>query len=116
MADNMDMEFDDVEEEIVELYDEDGNVIRLIPIADTEYNNAMYYAFVTADDDEDGGIVIMKGVVDEPSDDGDDIALYPVLEEDAEYEAVSEIFMQMINEAINIEVVEDADADGEYGE
>lgn len=52
------------------------------------------YILVTDSEDEDGEALILKDL----SADGDEEALYEIVEEDAELEAVSKIFSEMLED------------------
>ncbi len=83
------------EENIVPLIDEDGNEVKFEIIADTEYEGAMYFALIPADDEEAEEYFILKAVTSEEDD--DELVDLIEIEDDEEFAAVADIFDEMFD-------------------
>lgn len=95
MADEMNNAVLDEEEGIIELEDEDGNITRFEFVDAVEHNGVTYYALVPeSDDDEEGAdqFVVLK----EQEIDGE--AMLATIDDDDEYSAIGEIFLQRFAE------------------
>lgn len=95
MADEMNNAVLDEEEGIIELEDEDGNIVRFEFVDAVEHNGVTYYALVPeSDDDEEGAdqFVVLK----EQEIDGE--AMLATIDDDDEYSAIGEIFLQRFAE------------------
>ena len=106
MAEN-DNAFLDEDEGIIELEDEDGNVTRFEFVDRAEMKGTVYYALVPADYDEEEGateFVVLKEIT------VDGEPMLSTVDDDAEYNAVGEMFLQRFSELPEIEFGEE---DGE---
>ncbi len=95
MADEMNNAVLDEEEGIIELEDEDGNIVRFEFVDAVEHNGVTYYALVPeSDNDEEGAdqFVVLK----EQEIDGE--AMLATIDDDDEYSAIGEIFLQRFAE------------------
>lgn len=94
----------DQDEGIIELTDEDGVVSRFEFVDRMEYNGTVYYALIPAEYDEEEGaaefIVLKEAVVE------NDDALVTV-DDDAEYTAIGEMFLQRFAQLPDLEELED---------
>lgn len=99
----------DEEEGIIELEDEDGNVTRFEFIDAIEHNGTTYYALVPQTDDEEvtDEFVVLK----EEEIDGQ--AMLATVDNDEEYSAIGEIFLQRFAELAGYD---DEDIDEDDGE
>lgn len=91
----------DEDEGILELEDEDGNVQRFEFVDKAEMNGIAYYALVPADyeeDEDDGGntefVVLKEAMVD-----GE--VMLATVDDDDEYNAAGEMFIQRFSELID---------------
>jgi uncharacterized protein YrzB (UPF0473 family) len=97
--------------DLVTLTDEDG-VEHSFELVDTiEKNDVMYAALIAGVDDPallegDGNLVIMKAVTDETGEE-----YLELIEDDDEFEMISEIFMERLADLYEFEEVEDLDLD-----
>lgn len=94
MAENEDV-FLDEDEGIIELEDEEGNVTRFEFVDRAEMNGVVYYALIPADYDEEEGaaeFVVLK----ETEADGE--PMLATVDDDAEYNAAGEMFLQRFSE------------------
>ncbi len=82
------------EENIVPLIDEDGNEVKFEIIADTEYEGATYIALIPVEEDSEE-YFILKAVTSE--DDPDNLEDLVEIEDDNEFQAVADIFDEMLN-------------------
>lgn len=108
MAENEDA-FLDEDEGIIELEDEDGNVTRFEFVDRTEINGVVYYALIPADYDEEEGaaeFVVLK----ETEIDGE--AMLATIDDDAEYNAVGEVFLQRFADMPELDISELENLDG----
>ncbi len=81
------------DDDLIELIDEDGNAAVFEHLATLEYEGESYLALADPEDDqEELDVIIMKISQDEH---GDDLYIQP---EEAEEEAVFELFMEMLDE------------------
>jgi len=99
MSENRGHEFDMEQENIIELFDEDGNALKFEHIMSLEYNGNVYICLAPAEDMEDVAddeMVIMRIEKDE---DGED--MYVTIDDEAELDAVFEEYLRI------------AEADGE---
>lgn len=87
MADNL------FEENIVPLIDEDGNEVNFEIIADTEYEGALYFALIPADDEEAEEYFILKAVKSDADD--DELIDLIEIEDDEEFAKIADIFDEM---------------------
>ncbi|MGN0686576.1 MAG: DUF1292 domain-containing protein [Oscillospiraceae bacterium] len=94
MSEDINNTFLDEEEGIIELEDEDGNVTRFEFVDAMEYNGTTYYALVPESEDEEGAdqFVVLK----EEEIDGE--AMLATVDDDDEYNAIGEIFLQRFAE------------------
>lgn len=109
MAENEDA-FLDEDEGIIELEDEDGNVTRFEFVDRAEFNGTVYYALIPADYDEDEGaaeFVVLK----ETEENGE--AMLATVDDDAEYNAVGEMFLQRFSELPELDISDLEKMDGE---
>ncbi len=83
------------EENIVPLIDEDGNEVKFEIIADAEYEGAMYFALIPADDEEVEEYFILKAVTSEEVD--DELVDLIEIEDDEEFAKVADIFDEMFD-------------------
>lgn len=103
---------DEQEENIVTLLDEDGTEHEFEHIGSLEHDGSTYVALVPAYDDpeqmldSDGELVILKVVYDEEA--GEDVLA--AIEDDDEFNAVSEKFEEMLDGEYDI--IEEIDEDG----
>ncbi len=99
----------DEEEGIIELEDEDGNVTRFEFIDAIEHNGTTYYALVPQTDDEEVAdeFVVLK----EEEIDGQ--AMLATVDNDEEYSAIGEIFLQRFAELAGYDDEEIDEDDGE---
>lgn len=107
MADEMNNAVLDEEDGIIELEDEDGNVVRFEFVDAVEHNGATYYALVPESDDDDEAadqFVVLK----EQEIDGE--AMLATIDDDDEYSAIGEIFLQRFAEYAGFD---DDDSEGE---
>lgn len=98
----------DQDEGIIELTDEDGVVSRFEFVDRMEYNGTVYYALIPAEYDEEEGaaeFIVLKEAVVENED-----ALVTV-DDDAEYTAVGEMFLQRFAQLPDLEELEDDDSE-----
>ncbi len=94
MADERNFEQDMEQENIVELFDEDGNTLKFEHIMTLEYKGNAYICLAPAEPMEDVGedeMVIMRVGTDEES--GEDI--YETIEDEAELDAVFEEYLRI---------------------
>ena len=95
--------FVDSEEGILELEDEDGNVERFEFVDRAELNGIVYYALIPADfDDEEGTaefVVLKEEIVD-----GE--AVLTTVDDDEEYNAAGEMFLQRFSEMSELDMDE----------
>ena len=92
--DNMDLE--DLENDIIELIDEDGESVPFEYLTTIEYEGKKYIALIPADeaeDEEEGEVVIVEIQEDE---NGEDV--YVSLDDDELEEKVFEEFLRIVDE------------------
>ena len=103
MAEN-DSAFLDEDEGIIELEDEDGNVTRFEFVDRAEMNGTVYYALIPADYDEEEGateFVVLKEII------ADGEPMLSTVDDDAEYEAAGEMFLQRFSELPELDLEEE---------
>lgn len=108
MAENEEA-FLDEDEGIVELEDEDGNVTRFEFVDRAEMNGVVYYALIPADYDEEEGaaeFVVLK----ETEVDGE--SMLATVDDDNEYNAAGEMFLQRFSELPDLDIAELEKLDG----
>lgn len=108
MAENEDA-FLDEDEGIIELEDEEGNVTRFEFVDRAEMNGIVYYALIPADYDEEEGaaeFVVLK----ETEIDGE--SMLATVDDDDEYSAAGEMFLQRFSELPDLDISELEDLDG----
>lgn len=108
MAENEEA-FLDEDEGIIELEDEEGNVTRFEFVDRAELNGAVYYALIPADYDEEEGaseFVVLKEIIT----DGE--AMLATVDDDAEYNAAGEMFLQRFAELPELDISELEELDG----
>lgn len=107
MAENNDITLDE-DEGIIELEDEEGNITRFEFVDRIEKDGEIYFALVPADYDEDEGatefVVLKQTVID-----GEDMLV--TVDDDDEYNAVGELFLQRFAELPELDI--DGADDGE---
>lgn len=106
MAENENAYLDE-DEGIIELEDEDGVVTRFEFVDRAEMNGVVYYALVPADYDEEEGaaeFVVLKEI------EVDGEAMLSTVDDDAEYNAAGEMFLQRFSELPELDFEEE---DGE---
>lgn len=103
MAEDMNNAVLDEEEGIIELEDEDGNVVRFEFIDAIEHNGTAYYALVPESDDEEG--VDQFIVLKEQEVNGE--AMLATIDDEEEYSAIGEIFLQRFAELAGFDDEED---------
>lgn len=83
------MNENELEESMISMLDEDGNVNDFVVIDEQQYNGYSYLLVVEAEEaDEDGmTAIVMKQV----EDDGEELT-YELVEDDDEFEAVCKLF------------------------
>lgn len=89
-------------EDIVTLYDEDGNEINYVVIEGVEYNGKCYLALIEeehADDDECEFTILRMD--DEDSEDG---GFLSTIEDEDEFDAVLELFNAKLDEEFDLEI------------
>ena len=99
MAEN-ESAFLDEDEGIIELEDEDGNVTRFEFVDRAELNGVVYYALIPADYDEEEGateFVVLKEI------DADGEPMLSTVDDDDEYNAAGEMFLQRFSELPELE-------------
>ena len=104
MAENEEV-FLDEDEGIIELEDEEGNVTRFEFVDRTEIN----YALIPADYDEEEGaaeFVVLK----ETESNGE--SMLATIDDDAEYNAVGEVFLQRFSELPELDIEDLEKLDG----
>lgn len=105
---------DEQEGNIITLLDEDGTEHEFEHIGSIEHDGSTYVALVPAFDDpeqmldNDGDLVILKVVYDEES--GED--MLAAIEDDDEFDAVSEKFEEMLDGEYEIIEEDEAEEDG----
>lgn len=108
MAENEDA-FLDEDEGIIELEDEEGNVTRFEFVDRAEMNGVVYYALIPADYDEEEGaaefVVLKETVVDGEG-------MLATVDDDAEYNAAGEMFLQRFSELPELDISELEKLDG----
>lgn len=97
----------DEEEGIIELEDEEGNVTRFEFIDAMEYNGVTYYALVPETDEDE--VADQFVVLKEEEIDGQ--AMLATVDDDEEYSAVGELFLQRFSELAGYEDEEDEEID-----
>lgn len=108
MAENEEV-FLDEDEGIIELEDEEGNVTRFEFVDRTEINVVVYYALIPADYDEEEGaaeFVVLK----ETESNGE--SMLATIDDDAEYNAVGEVFLQRFSELPELDIEDLEKLDG----
>lgn len=108
MAENEDA-FLDEDEGIIELEDEEGNVTRFEFVDRAEMNGVVYYALIPADYDEEEGaaeFVVLK----ETEVDGE--SMLATVDDDDEYNAAGEMFLQRFSELPDLDISELEELDG----
>lgn len=108
MAENEDA-FLDEDEGIIELEDEEGNVTRFEFVDRAEMNGVVYYALIPADYDEEEGaaeFVVLK----ETEVDGE--SMLATVDDDGEYNAAGEMFLQRFSELPDLDISELEELDG----
>ena len=108
MAENEEI-FLDEDEGIIELEDEEGNVTRFEFVDRAEMNGVVYYALIPADYDEEEGaaeFVVLK----ETEIDGEQ--MLATVDDDNEYNAAGEMFLQRFSELPDLDVSELEELDG----
>ena len=81
--------------DFITIKNDDGETLELEHLETAEYRGELYMAFLPADmdeDDEDYGLIILKVI-----DDGNE-EYFSSVDDDAELEAVHQIFMDMLSE------------------
>lgn len=97
----------DEEEGIIELEDEEGNVTRFEFIDAMEYNGVTYYALVPETDEDE--VADQFVVLKEEEIDGQ--VMLATVDDDEEYSAVGELFLQRFSELAGYEDEEDEEID-----
>lgn len=108
MAENEEA-FLDEDEGIIELEDEEGNVTRFEFVDRAEMNGVVYYALIPADYDEEEGaaeFVVLK----ETEVDGE--SMLATVDDDNEYNAAGEMFLQRFSELPDLDIAELEKLDG----
>ncbi len=107
MADANNDAFLDEDEGVIELVDEEGNTARFEFIDSVEYNGAVDYALVPETDDEEAAdeFVVLK----EREIDGDSMLV--TVDDDEEYSAVGEVFLNRFSELAGYEDDDDSAGD-----
>jgi len=108
MAENEDA-FLDEDEGIIELEDEEGNVTRFEFVDRAEMNGTVYYALIPAEYDEEEGaaeFVVLKEIVT----DGEQ--MLSTVDDDAEYNAAGEMFLQRFADLPELDISELGEFDG----
>lgn len=85
---------------IYPLEDDEGNVYNFEALGECEHNGKTYYALAPIDGPEEEGYVIMRV---EETDEEDYIDLVPV-EDDEEFDAVAEIFDDLLFSDVDFDV------------
>ncbi len=86
---------EDYEDEVIELYNDDGTVERFFILADVTYKDARYGVFTLAEPEEGEEDV---GYVFSMEEDGEDMILNEVQDEEIA-NAVFELYLQQVEEA-----------------
>lgn len=90
----------DEDDGLIELEDEDGNITQFEFVDRAELNGVIYYALIPADygDDEEepAEFVVLKEIEGE---DGE--AMLATVDDDEEYNAAGEMFLQRFSEAVD---------------
>ncbi|MDE7361960.1 MAG: DUF1292 domain-containing protein [Oscillospiraceae bacterium] len=108
MTENEDV-FLDEDEGIIELEDEEGNVTRFEFVDRAEMNGVIYYALIPADYDEEEGaseFVVLKEI------ETDGESMLATVDDDAEYNAVGEMFIQRFSELPELDIDDLEELDG----
>lgn len=108
MAENEEA-FLDEDEGIIELEDEEGNVTRFEFVDRAEMNGTVYYALIPAEYDEEEGaaeFVVLKEIVT----DGEQ--MLSTVDDDAEYNAAGEMFLQRFADLPELDISELGELDG----
>lgn len=108
MTENEDV-FLDEDEGIIELEDEEGNVTRFEFVDRAEMNGVVYYALIPADYDEEEGaseFVVLKEI------ETDGESMLATVDDDAEYNAVGEMFIQRFSELPELDIDDLEELDG----
>lgn len=108
MAENEDV-FLDEDEGIIELEDEEGNVTRFEFVDRAEMNGVVYFALIPADYDEEEGaseFVVLKEIETNGE------SMLATVDDDAEYNAVGEMFIQRFSELPELDIDDLEELDG----
>lgn len=82
-----------MEEKIV-FIDEDGDKIEMFVVEETRINNVNYILVTEDNESDEADAYILKDV----SDDGDEEAIYEMVEEDSEIEYIGKIFAELLED------------------
>ena len=82
-----------MEEKIV-FIDDEGNEIQFYVIEETRINNVNYILVTEDDQDEEATAYILKDI----SNDGDEEAIYEMVEEDSEIDYIGKIFSELLED------------------
>lgn len=93
--------------DLITLTDEDGKEHSFELVDTIEHKDTMYVALIAGPDDPemldgDGNLVIMKAVTDENGEE-----FLELIEDDNEFEEVSEMFMERLSDLYDFEELED---------
>lgn len=81
-----------MEEKII-FIDEDGNEVEMFVVEETRINN-VNYILVTDDESDEATAYILKDI----SNDGDEEAIYEMVEDDDEIEYIGRIFSELLED------------------
>ena len=82
-----------MEEKII-FVDDDGNEVPMYVIEETRINNVNYILVTDEDGSDEATAYILKDI----SDDGDEEAIYEMVEEDSELEYIGRIFSELLED------------------
>ena len=82
-----------MEEKII-FIDDDGNEVQMYVLEETRINNVNYILVTDEDEGDEATAYILKDI----SDDGDEEAIYEMVEEDSELEYIGRIFSELLED------------------